>query len=196
MPKANAISHAPAPVTAIKNRPDVDLIQACLQDDQFAWRELVTRYNRLVFSIPRAYGLAEADCEDVFQNVFAAAVRQLPKLRDQQSLAKWLITTAHRMSWRSLDGRPKAQLDDDLVAEDVPPAELAARWERQQMVRQALRRLGGRCERLIAALYLDESRPTYDQIARQLSIPRGSIGPTRVRCLSKLLELLRPGGGE
>ena len=33
-------------------------------------------------------------------------------------------------------------------------------------------------------------RPDYDSVAEALDMPRGSIGPTRGRCLARLRELL------
>ena len=39
-----------------------------------------------------------------------------------------------------------------------------------------------------------EDRPDYAGIARELSMPIGSIGPTRGRCLDKLKTLLSSEG--
>src|SRR5512144_1837201 len=77
------------------DRSDQDLIQACLEGDETAWKDLVLRYGRLVYSVPRRYGLSAADADDVFQNVFTAVYRHLAGLRDQARLAAWLITISH-----------------------------------------------------------------------------------------------------
>ncbi len=73
-------------------RDDSQLIQACLDGDNGAWKELVERYGRLVYSIPIRYGFSSADADEVFQNVFVIVFRQLRKLRQQAALAAWLIT--------------------------------------------------------------------------------------------------------
>ncbi len=177
-----------------KTLADGPLVEACLDGDQDAWAELVSRYGRLVLAIPHHYGFAEHDAHDVFQTVFATLVVQLPRLRDHASLAKWLITTTHRTAWRHRRAHAREISLDDVPLETAEaPSDVAMRWERQQTVRTALRRLGGRCEQLLTALYLDESSPGYDEVALRLDIPRGSIGPTRRRCLAKLLALLREG---
>jgi RNA polymerase sigma factor (sigma-70 family) len=174
---------------------DDELIAACLAGDQGAWRELVGRYSRLVLAVPRQCGLDGNDAEDVFQEVFAALLRQLGQLRSRQSLAKWLITTAHRSAWRRYSRRGRcAELDAGIVAPGEPPAELVERMEREHLVRSAVRRMGGRCERLLTALYLEGCEPSYEQVAQRLGIPRGSIGPARARCLAKLVHLLRSAG--
>jgi RNA polymerase sigma factor (sigma-70 family) len=179
----------------MEHRSDAAVVSACLAGEEAAWRELVTRYGHLVLSIPRQAGLGEADCQDVFQEVFESLLRQLPRLRDRQSLAKWLMTTTHRASCRWLRRSRRAVSEGpEPRATDAPPLELVVRWERQQMVRQALRRLGGRCAKLLGALYLDPSCPGYEEVARRLGVPRGSIGPTRLRCLARLVEVLRSAG--
>jgi hypothetical protein len=37
-------------------------------------------------------------------------------------------------------------------------------------------------------MFLVEPAPTYDEIAAALDMPRGSIGPTRRRCLDRLRQ--------
>ncbi len=51
-------------------------------------------------------------------------------------------------------------------------------------------RLQARCRTLLTMLFLDEQEPSYDDIAANLEIPKGSIGPTRTRCLQQLREIL------
>lgn len=151
----------------------------------------MARYGQLVYSIPRRYGLDAEACDDVFQEVFSILVRQLPGIRRQSALPKWFITTTHRVcrQWFARNRQPPMEAPEALD-EPAPPPELALRWERLHLVRQALRRLGGRCEELLAALYTDQGPVRYDEIAGKLDLPIGSIGPMRARCLAKLLEQL------
>jgi RNA polymerase sigma factor (sigma-70 family) len=181
---------------------DASLVARCLDGRADGWGALVDRYARLVRSIPRRYGLDDADADDVAQATFIQLHRSLDRLRDAERLSSWLITTAHRESWRI--GRRRPELSDHLheTIADVgtpDPAE-AARWEREQAVRRALGELGGRCEALLTRLFRDPS-PDYTGIARDLGMPVGSIGPTRARCFQKLAPILRrlglaPDGSE
>ena len=175
---------------------DAELVTRSVAGDERAWRELVDRYKRLVFSIPRRYRFPDDQCDDVFQNVFANLLRHLAQLRDVESLPKWMITTTHRECWRlsrttqAARGVGKTSPDSSLVDPAAPPDQLAESWERQHAVDQALRTLGGRCEQLLRAIFLDPSRPSYNEISARLGMPLGSIGPVRARCLAKLSELL------
>ncbi|MEE1785492.1 hypothetical protein [Streptomyces sp. SP17BM10] len=72
----------------------------------------------------------------------------------------------------------------------VPSAEdqfLAER--RRRVVRDAVAALPGRCPQLVAAL-AEDPPPTYRELSERLGMPRGSIGPTRSRCLACLRALL------
>ncbi len=61
-------------------------------------------------------------------------------------------------------------------------------------MREALERLGGRCQRLLWLLYYDRQEPSYEEVGRRLSMPVGAIGPTRARCLQKMRVLLQSLG--
>ena len=60
---------------------------------------------------------------------------------------------------------------------------------RRRTVRAAVAALPGRCPDLLTAL-ADAPGLTYGELAVLLGMPRGSIGPTRSRCLACLRTLL------
>ncbi|CAL9389825.1 sigma-70 family RNA polymerase sigma factor [Streptomyces sp. enrichment culture] len=62
---------------------------------------------------------------------------------------------------------------------------------RRRALRDAVRRLPGRCPRLLTAL-LSPRDLTYREIAGELGISQGSLGPERSRCLGCLRRLLTP----
>jgi RNA polymerase sigma factor (sigma-70 family) len=183
-------------VTAFRNDPA--LIEACLRGDRGAWELLVERYSRLVWSIPRKYGLPSEDAEDVHQTVFASLIHHLADLRDRERLSSWLITTATRECWRlrrQSSGR-RATVGDEALdqAPEVPLPETDVVDEQRQLVREGMDRLNERCKHLLQVLFSSHDEPHYPQIAHQLDIPVGSIGPTRARCLAKLEAILRTLG--
>jgi RNA polymerase sigma factor (sigma-70 family) len=61
--------------------------------------------------------------------------------------------------------------------------------ERQTTLWRAIDQLPQRCRALLRAI-AQVDRPDYESIATALGMPRGSIGPTRGRCLAKLRTLL------
>lgn len=178
------------------HRSDPDLIKACQRGDRSAWEQLVDQYGRLVYSIPRRYGFDDADTDDVFAAVWSTAFKSLDGLRDDTKVSAWLITTTHRECWRI--GRKRGTYQHlDAAIPDVaqPDPQQAEKWERQHAVRSALRSLGGRCEELLTALFLDQGGENrYEIIAQRLGMPVGSIGPTRSRCFRKLQMVLQEMG--
>lgn len=173
------------------------LVRRCVAGDPKAWDELVERYSRLVFSVPRRYGLSESDAEDVMQAVFVAAVKGLAQIKDPEKLSAWLLTSSHRETWRV--GRQRGlgqELSDAIGDVGEPPEESVRRWDAQDIVHASLRELGGRCEELLRTLYFQVVVTSYEAISERLGMPIGSIGPTRARCLKKLEEILRARGFE
>lgn len=186
---------------------DKELIERCRNGDAAAWQDLVRRYAPLVHSVPVRYGFTTAEAEDIAQEVFLALTQGLFKIEHGERLPAWLLTTARRYSWRMIRNRQQEQplAGGDLAELDPPAArtlnqpaptmhELLAGWERQEILNQALEQLTARCRTLLTLIFLDPDEPTYDRIAEQLGIPKGSIGPTRSRCLQQLRRLLDESG--
>ncbi|HEX5012135.1 MAG TPA: sigma-70 family RNA polymerase sigma factor [Planctomycetota bacterium] len=168
-----------------------------------AWEQLVARYERLVLAVPREMGLSEADAEEVFQATWIALFEQVALIRQPSALGSWIITTAQRQVWRvqrrALRRREHASLEEAANAPAPLPApeEQAERLERERLVREALDELRPRCRELLNRLFLSPSPPgepgsraSYADIARDLGMPIGSIGPTRLRCLQELARIL------
>lgn len=178
---------------------DKELLAACRRGEETAWEELVNRYQRLIFTIPRRAGLDEDQSADVLQEVFATLLRKLNDIDDPERLHAWLVTTARRTTARVIS---KAQLsinvDDSsqslaerLAANNAAlPDEVLLRLEEQHRVRRALARLDERCQKLLKLLFYESEPLSYAEIAALLGTSEGSIGPTRARCLEKLLGLL------
>src|SRR5262252_2935102 len=89
--------------------PDHDLIQACLRQEQDGWKELIGRYQRLIYSVARSYCPKSEVTADIFQQVCLELYRSLHQLRDEQTLSAWLITVTRRRAYAFL-GSQKPQV--------------------------------------------------------------------------------------
>jgi RNA polymerase sigma factor (sigma-70 family) len=173
---------------------DRDLILACKAGRAGAWDRLVAKYERLVFSIPRSYGLSREDAADVSQTTFIALIRGLDSLTEESNVKAWLATVARRHTWRLMErgrregtGREDDLADSPWLLGDERPSE---RWEIIDWLDAGLSEVGEPCQKLLTALYLDASEPSYAEISERLGMPVGSIGPTRARCLRRLRAVL------
>lgn len=167
------------------------LIERCLKGEQAAWRTLIDLHAGLVYAIARRHGLRHDQCDDVAQSVFSALSRALKSINDPEAIAGWLATSTRRESWR-VARAAKRHAPSPAIAEMAAPAsnDEVARLESAHAVRLAMQRIDPRCRDLLTALFLQAERPDYQVISEQLSIPIGSIGPTRARCLGKLGTLI------
>lgn len=182
-----------------------DLIERCLSGDDAAWRELISRYQGLIFSVPRRMGLSHEASADVFQCVCVLLYQRLGSIRDPNRLGGWLLTTASREAIRASrrakrtvpieSGREDAAGSTENDLPDLRPLadEDRETLERAQLLRSALAEMSDRCRTLLEA-FLNDEEANYRDVARRLGIPIGSIGPTRARCFAKLKDLLAARG--
>lgn len=183
---------------------DMTLVTRCLRGDAGGWEALVNRYQRLVYTIVLRIGLDEHAAADVFQTVFARLIKHLPGLREPHRLQAWIVTTAKREALRQRtrgqrtismsaagDDNDDPSPEWDLPDETALPEEALAELQVHDSVRRGLDRLDQRCRELLTLLFQDDDeKVSYDEVARRLGIPVGSIGPTRSRCLGKLRDLV------
>jgi RNA polymerase sigma factor (sigma-70 family) len=159
--------------------------------DADVWESTVRRFDGLVRSAARRYGLGAADVDDVVQITWLRLFRSIDRVREPTALPGWLFTTASRESLRLRQrGMRELPLDDATLAdeprgEDHEALALVLRTERREAVRLAASSLAPRARELLDLLSAD-AEPSYAEIARALDIPVGSIGPTRGRLIERL----------
>ena len=184
---------------------DEQLLVGCRRGEESAWEALVGRYQRLIYAIPRRAGLDEDAAAEVFQEVFATLLENADSIEQPSRLQAWLVTTAKRKTWRMISRSRATRPFDDaehegegevyrIADEGLLPDEALQQLEQQHLVRAALSELEDRCRRLLQMLFYSAEPPAYSEIAAALGTSEGSIGPTRARCLKKLLDLLRKKG--
>lgn len=158
--------------------------------DRRALDALVIDLNPLVWHVARSQGLDRTVAEDVVQTVWLTLLRNLQTVAEPKALARWLITTTRREASRIRVVIERIEPLADETAErlhsaDGLPEEEALRSDRDRALWRAFHRLPQRCQDLLRMTVL-AGRAEYDHVARELDMPRGSIGPTRGRCIATL----------
>jgi len=180
---------------------DLQLVVACRRGDQLAWERLIRRYQRLIYAIPLRAGLDEDHASEVFQDVFTTLFQKLNDIEQPEKLQAWLVTTARRKTLHEISKaqvRHQSHVNTDeplnvatLIRDEAPlPDEQLLILEEEHRIRTALSSLDERCRTLLELLFYAAEPPSYADIAASLGVPEGSIGPTRARCLAKLLRML------
>ena len=176
-----------------------ELLARASRGDATAWNAIVDRFASLLWAVARGHRLGQEDAADVVQNSWLKLLDHLDDIAQPEALAGWLATTARYECLALLrkKGREHLVRDDDLATNvaDKQVRELDASLlddERDAQLWACLERLSERCQVLLRALMASD-RPNYKAIAEALGMSIGSIGPTRMRCLDKLRDLVGSG---
>lgn len=181
-------------------RDDAALLKACRKGDETAWDDLVDRYQRLVFAIPRRAGLPESEAADILQEVFLTLFQKLDEIEQPDKIRSWLVTTAKFKTWgvvRSEKGlrapASEEEMEHEMASlEDKNPLieDALVTMEQQHLVRTALKKLEERCQKILSMIYLTEPSASYAEVADAIGVGSTSISPLRARCLKKLEKIL------
>lgn len=187
------------PVAAPASQPDrsariASLAGAARDGSEEALGQIVTELSPLLWQVARGAGLSSGDAEDVLQTVWMRLISHLDGIRTSTALTAWLVITTRRESWRvRAAGRKQLPADQDWLAA-VPDArpgsdEQVIIDDQRRGLWAAIGQLSPRCQELLRIIAF-VPRPDYEAVAAKLGVPRGSVGPTRGRCLAKLRALL------
>jgi RNA polymerase sigma factor (sigma-70 family) len=160
--------------------------------DRVAQRTLIEELNVPLWRVARKAGLDAESAADVVQTAWLRLWRTKDGLDKPRALTKWLRTTVSREAWNVAGHARREVVSDPLdIKEPVIDGiedDLVRNAEREA-VRRAFLAQDDKCRALLAYVAAF-SRPDYDVISEELGMKRGSIGPTRGRCLDKLRKTL------
>jgi len=169
-------------------------LEQAREGERGALDEVVRELNPLLWHVARAQGLTAEHAADVVQTTWLELLRRLHEIRSPQALTAWLVSTTRREAWRTRARLRKqahegVEVLDEIGDATVDVPELVATADRDGVLWRHVRRLSERCRTLLRIVAFVD-RPDYSVVAEALGMPRGSIGPTRGRCLAKLREML------
>jgi RNA polymerase sigma factor (sigma-70 family) len=165
--------------------------------DRSSLDEIVRQLTPLLWHVARSEGLDEETSADVVQGTWLTMLGSLANIHTPIALTGWLITVTKREAWRINGARRIERIDEDVVARLPDPADRPDEWlvadEQRRRLWRAVAQLSDRCQRLMRVVAFTH-RPSYQEVSVALGIARGSIGPTRGRCLARLRALLAIDG--
>jgi RNA polymerase sigma-70 factor (ECF subfamily) len=182
---------------------DAALVARARSGDDEAFGELVTRHQRAMFAIARAYFAAEADADDAVQEAFVRAFEALDQLRDKSRFAGWLARITVNECLATLRSRTdKMSLADFASTEQfkprlgqvyLTPATLASQGEEADQLKAAIGRLPE--PQRVAVMLHYAADMTYNEIASYLDVPYTTVVGrlhTARQALRRTLGALRP----
>ena len=172
------------------------MVAAARRGDGDGWTRLFGRFDAGLRAIARSYRLAPDDVDDVVQTTWLELLTAIGRLREPAAIGGWLATVTRRNALRTRQLPMREQLTDDPhLGDDVEspgPESSVLEAERQAILADAIAALPHRHRRLMTVL-LTQPELDYRQIGERLSMPTGSIGPSRARALARLARNARLG---
>ncbi|MBU6366615.1 MAG: sigma-70 family RNA polymerase sigma factor [Gemmatimonadetes bacterium] len=170
--------------------PDADVVRLAQQGREPAFRELVRRYERPVFSLVYRMVRDREAAEDLAQDTFVKVLNHIDRYSPEFKFSSWLFKIANnvaidhlrrrRLDTVSIDGAP-----DATTASEVEASTIQLAVDRESPLEElASRELGSAIERAIGALRPQyracimlrhvEGR-SYEEIAATLDLPLGTV---------------------
>jgi RNA polymerase sigma-70 factor (ECF subfamily) len=190
----------------LANLPDADVVALAKEGRDAAFRELVRRYERPVFSLVYRVVRDRDTAEDLAQDTFVKVLNHIDRYRPEFKFSSWLFKIANNVAIDhlrrrtvdtvSLEGSRYATTTDQVEATSV---RVAASQE-SPLEELESRELGSAIERAIAGLRPEyracillrhvEDR-SYEEIAAMLDIPLGTVKTYIHRARHELREALQ-----
>lgn len=156
---------------------DADLVHETLAGDRDAFGKLVDRHRRTIYALCVQRGLQSEEAEDVAQEVFIKAFKNLSTLQKPEQFARWLYGIAGHVAADSARAR-KRKHEDRL--DRAPEAAVAVESYRQEGMAQeqlsvlrALTELPEDQRMVLTLRYMEGLTPK--EIAERLGEPRGTV---------------------
>jgi RNA polymerase sigma-70 factor (ECF subfamily) len=189
----------------LQSLSDQEVVALARAGAESAYRELVRRYERPVFSLIYRMVRDHALAEDLAQDAFVKVLNALDSYRAEYKFSSWIFKIANNVAidqlrrreldTLSLDGSPDARTQEQIEATalqatdraETPLAELEAR-ELGAAIEEAIAKLRPEYRSCIMLRHV-EGR-SYEEIAEALDLPLGTVKTYIHRARHELREYL------
>jgi RNA polymerase sigma factor (sigma-70 family) len=158
------------------------LIRRCLRGDEAAWETIVRHYWRKVFNVAYKFVGKHDEAEDLTQEIFLKIFKSLDTFDRRANFQTWLISVSRNLCidhYRSVR-KERETIDRDVDASELTPISkevgavaLLEQRDRVALLRQALAELPDALK--TAVLMRDIQEMSYQEIARKLRLPEGTV---------------------
>jgi RNA polymerase sigma-70 factor (ECF subfamily) len=158
------------------------LIRRCLRGDEAAWETIVRHYWRKVFNVAYKFVGKHDEAEDLTQEIFLKIFKSLDTFDRRANFQTWLISVSRNLCidhYRSVR-KERETIDRDVDASELTPISkevgaiaLLEQQDRVALLRQALAELPEALK--TAVLMRDIQEMSYQEIARKLRLPEGTV---------------------
>jgi RNA polymerase sigma-70 factor (ECF subfamily) len=182
---------------------DWELVQRVQGGEKAAFDVLVLKYQHKIVNLVMRYVQDPVESLDVAQEAFIKAYRALPSFRGESAFYTWLYRIAINTAKNHLVARKRRPLEYDLDLQDPQQYEMDSRLSDAQtpeghVLGEEIRvvvndAINGLPRDLRKAIVLREIEGmSYEEIAREMDCPVGTVRSRIFRARDAIDKLLRP----
>lgn len=176
----------------VNSDDDAILVRRCLRGDEEAILQLVNRFQTEVYALCVRMLHHRQDAEDVTQEVFLRVFRSLRRWDSRRPLKPWIMSIAVNRCRTWLSRRRRQPELVDYLQDTLPGPPRDDCGELIQEIQMAVAAL--RLEYRTAFVLFHEQGQAYEDIARAMHRPVGTIKTWLHRARLEILERLRRRG--
>ena len=191
--------------TALASLSDQEVVLQAREGLEAAYRELIRRYERPIFSLIYRMVRDRALAEDLSQETFIKALNAIDSYRPEYKFSSWIFKIANNaaidqirrreLDTLSLDGSPHATTPDEIEAtalqvsaRGLSPLEALESSELGGQIEQAIGRLRPEYRSCILLRHVEGL--AYEEIAELMDLPLGTVKTYIHRARNELRDLL------
>ncbi len=183
-----------------RHEEDLIAVRRCLNQEPAAFRELVERYKNQIFSLIFRLVRNPSDAEDLSQETFIKAFKNLASYDANRPFITWLFKIAHNASLDFLRAKkPEAISIDEEEVGVYPDSSASIEKELESVLqREFLDRILASLPPLYQEALILRHKEGLDlkEIAQVLQIPEGTVKIRLFRAREALKKKLESFGGE
>ncbi len=182
---------------------DFTLVEKAQKGDEKAFAELLNRYQKSVYHMILKMVRNVDDAEDLTIEAFGKAFKNITKFKPDYSFSTWLFRIAtnngidfirkKKLETFSIHSQVKTKegenIDLDIKDKGLNPQEETIKGQKIEIMQDIVTKLPPKYQHLVRLRYFKEF--SYEEIAKEMDSPLGTIKAQLHRARELLVELIR-----
>jgi len=191
---------------SVRGKEDYSFVLKAIDGDQKAYATLMDRYRNSVYHMMYKMVGNREDSDDLTLEAFGKAFNKLPSYAPRYAFSTWLFKIAinncidhirkKRLKFLSIDDPIEHgsvnDFSNNLKANILDPEDTLIRRQRVKLMRDVLGELSLKYRLMIELRFFEEL--SYDEIAKELDIPLGTVKAQLFRAKEILYNILQKPG--
>ena len=187
---------------SLKAQKDMELVEKARKGDQLAYGELLGRYRDAIYFMLLKMVNSPIDAEDLTIEAFGKAFKNIDQYTPNYAFSTWLFKIAtnncidfirkkrasHVSLDQTLDGEDSLIPSAMIQADTLDPESTLINKQKIKHMRHVVSKLKPRYRQLVELRYFSEY--SYEEIAKELDIPIGTVKAQLFRARELLLNIL------